>query len=144
MPRKIPGIKQRFYVYTLSDERDGRVFYVGKGSGNRIYNHQDEARSGHACYKCMTIRMIWNAGFAVNGTIVHETEQEEEALQYERDLVAEYGIENLCNVHPGGAGLSKRLREIRRNVLALEHKKPTGPMVLKGRPPQRDRPRKVR
>ncbi len=28
-----------FYVYLLRDPRDGQVFYVGKGVGNRVYAH---------------------------------------------------------------------------------------------------------
>lgn len=27
----------KFYVYALVDPRDNHIFYVGKGSGNRIY-----------------------------------------------------------------------------------------------------------
>jgi hypothetical protein len=33
-----------WYVYLLGDPRSGAVFYVGKGSGNRAYQHGAEAR----------------------------------------------------------------------------------------------------
>ncbi|WP_157674329.1 LEM-3-like GIY-YIG domain-containing protein [Agrococcus carbonis] len=33
----------RYYVYTLRDPRDGQVFYVGKGIGDRINAHVREA-----------------------------------------------------------------------------------------------------
>jgi hypothetical protein len=32
-----------FYVYALQDPRDNRVFYVGKGMGNRWYSHLEDA-----------------------------------------------------------------------------------------------------
>ena len=28
-----------YYVYRLIDPRNGQTFYVGKGKGNRIFNH---------------------------------------------------------------------------------------------------------
>lgn len=33
-----------YYVYVLRDPRSGRVFYVGKGVGNRVYAHAADAR----------------------------------------------------------------------------------------------------
>lgn len=32
-----------FYVYALRDPRDGQVFYVGKGVGDRVFAHEREA-----------------------------------------------------------------------------------------------------
>ena len=29
----------KYYVFFLRDPRNGQVFYVGKGRGNRIFNH---------------------------------------------------------------------------------------------------------
>lgn len=43
---RIPGevaAVLRYYVYALRDPRDGRVFYVGKGIGDRINAHAREA-----------------------------------------------------------------------------------------------------
>ena len=35
------------YVYVYIDPRDGQVFYVGKGKGNRLFSHlEDQAESG--------------------------------------------------------------------------------------------------
>lgn len=35
-----------FFVYDLIDQRDGGVFYVGKGKGNRPFHHEREALAG--------------------------------------------------------------------------------------------------
>lgn len=35
-----------WYVYTLADPRDGAVFYVGKGKGNRAWQHEAGVRNG--------------------------------------------------------------------------------------------------
>ena len=36
----------KYYVYHLIDPRDNSVFYIGKGTGNRINDHQKEALRG--------------------------------------------------------------------------------------------------
>lgn len=52
----------RAYVYALRD-LNGTVFYVGKGQGNRCFQHLDEARSNvRGTVKLDTIRQIWNDG----------------------------------------------------------------------------------
>ena len=46
---KIKGFSQRsieslaYYVYALVDPRDNRIFYIGKGKGNRIFQHAKDA-----------------------------------------------------------------------------------------------------
>lgn len=58
----------RYYVYALRDPRDGRVFYVGKGIGDRINSHLREAgkdpESERA--KLRTINDIEAAGLEVD------------------------------------------------------------------------------
>ncbi len=33
----------KYYVYLLIDPRDDKIFYVGKGYGNRVFYHINEA-----------------------------------------------------------------------------------------------------
>jgi hypothetical protein len=91
----------KFYVYTLI-RPDGRIFYVGKGQGNRIYNHEWEARRGHKCHKCNVIRKIWESGDHIGKEVVYRTHDEQAAYDYERDMINEIGFQNLTNLVPGG------------------------------------------
>lgn len=50
------------YVYLLLDPRDGRPFYVGKGKGDRVFNHLAAARRGADGPKGDRIREIYAAG----------------------------------------------------------------------------------
>jgi len=91
----------RFYVYALA-RPDDRVFYVGKGQGPRVYDHERYAHRGHKCHKCNIIRKIWKQGKEVRRYILFTTDDEREALDYEHEMVMLYGRENLCNRTDGG------------------------------------------
>lgn len=93
-----------FYVYELIDPRTGRVFYVGKGKGNRINHHETEARKGRLSRKCDLIRQIEADGLTIEKRKVKRFEIEDEAYEYEAELIEHYGLRNLTNVVPGGWG----------------------------------------
>lgn len=94
----------KFYVYTLAypPEMGGAVFYVGKGQGNRIDNHERDAGYGVQDERCNVIRSIQAAGFGVVKTKTLENISDDEARTEERRLIAEYGRENLTNRSGGG------------------------------------------
>lgn len=93
-----------FYVYTLVDPRDGAVFYVGKGKGDRLSQHEAEARKGKPGAKCERIRAIWADGVEVVRKRVAHFATETAALREEERLIREIGLRNLTNIAPGGRG----------------------------------------
>ncbi len=93
----------RFYVYVLA-RPNGTPFYVGKGNGRRLRDHMCEARRACQCQKCRTIRKVWRQGGEVVGSIVFRTDDEQEAFDHERALIAQYGRQTLCNQTDGGEG----------------------------------------
>lgn len=85
-----------FYVYVHKRKTDGSVFYVGKGTRSRATKRRD--KNPH-----------WDAVVAKHGLdveIVISGVQEWYAFELERDLIAYYGREKLCNMTDGGDGIS--------------------------------------
>ena len=92
----------KFYVYALIDPRNKKIFYVGKGHGNRWYHHIKEANAADpnsASLKLKTIQDIHDSGNAVKVFIVrHGIENEKVAYEIEAavmsacELIQEYGV----------------------------------------------------
>lgn len=99
----MPHSQYHFYVYLLLDP-DRHPFYVGKGLGGRILDHEREAKNGHDCPKCDVIRAIWSAGGQIGRAIVFETDDEQEAFAREAELIEQYGLTTLTNKVAGGRG----------------------------------------
>ncbi len=100
-------MNEQFHVYLLSDPRDGRAFYVGKGTAapGGAPSHEvappDEADRSARAGK---IREILHAGLEVRREIVRCFENEEEAGDFEAIMIAAIGLGNLTNDNAGGAG----------------------------------------
>lgn len=92
-----------FYVYLLTDPRDGRVFYVGKGKGKRMLSHQRDARRLDSVNPRKTARIleILDAGLQVDARLFESGLDEAKALTLERTLIAAIGKQNLTN-HASG------------------------------------------
>jgi hypothetical protein len=109
------------YVYTLAYP-DGRVFYVGKGTGKRIDRHEQDARraqGSHNPYKDNTIRLIWSRGEQVLKTKLALFDTHEEACLYEIALI--FFMDNLTNLSIGGEnaiGLSDEIENARRQKIS--------------------------
>ncbi len=86
-----------YYVYRLVDPRNGRTFYVGKGTGNRVFQHVAEALElpDRLSLKLDTIREIEASGSKVQYVIHRHGLSEEQAFLVESSLIDAY--EELTN-----------------------------------------------
>jgi len=101
----------RFYVYELLDPRfqPPRTFYIGKGTEDRMYEHEKETRrllkrsiksKGAAmAMSCKHKRIleIWDDGYEVGHEVVFRTDNEQEAYQVESRRIDHFGLERLTN-----------------------------------------------
>lgn len=71
-----------FYVYGLIDPRNRKIFYIGKGSNHRVFEHEKESINGinNKTLKIKTIQDIKNAGLEVEKVIINSNITEEQAL----------------------------------------------------------------
>ena len=100
-----------YYVYVLVDPRDDSIFYVGKGTGQRLLAHGDEAllrtgpggRSG----KVARIREIHDVGLEPRIDVIRHGLDEEQAFHVEGALID--GFDGLTNVVRGHGTAQGRL-----------------------------------
>lgn len=89
-------MEKKYYVYEHREKDTGRVFYVGKGFGNRKTRKCDR----NVYWK----RVEAKHGFSAH--ILYDGLSEAEAHDLERKIIDAYGRENLCNLTDGGEGVS--------------------------------------
>src|SRR6056297_87345 len=94
-----------YYVYRLIDPRNGETFYVGKGKGNRVFQHMkgaiDLKGTDSISEKLNTIYEILNAGLDVIHVIHRHGMDEKIAFEVEAAVIDSYP--NTTNI-VGGAG----------------------------------------
>lgn len=95
-----------FYVYILIDPSTDLVFYVGKGKGNRMYEHKTEALKKQHYNKHLQnkILKIHSADLSIKYDKVFVSNIEEEVFAKEIETILYFGIDNLCNLTEGGEG----------------------------------------
>lgn len=117
---EVSGQHLQHYVYVLRDPRDGKIFYVGEGSGARVLDHLGdtiEAESGQRAHTAKTRRIaeIWSVGEMVDWQIVsrgYTTQDEAE--------VAEAAVMSAVAASQNGALL---------NLIAGKHGTTRGPVL---------------
>lgn len=78
----------KFYVYILIDPRDNKIFYVGKGYGNRVFSHiNDSIFNPNTTEKLEIIRSIKIDNLKVKHFIIKHGLEENEALIVESVLI---------------------------------------------------------
>jgi len=91
----------KFYVYRLVDPRNGETFYVGKGQGNRVFQHAEgKFGPGSLSEKFERIREIKLAGLKVIHIIHRHGLDNDTAFEVEAALIDAYpGITNIMEGH---------------------------------------------
>jgi hypothetical protein len=107
IPRRVCE-KLKFYVYLYVDPRTLRPFYVGKGQGNRIYSHLDDAED---CEKVKRIVELRKLGLEPVLEILKFGITEREAFLVESAVIKLLGVDELTNRVKGhGAAENGRAR----------------------------------
>lgn len=115
------------YVYYLEDPRDRTIFYVGKGQGDRVFQHMKEAeiylgQEKAPTQKLARIRDILSANLRPRHVILRSGLGEGEAFEVEAAMIDLLGIENLTNM-VRGLGTDRGIREAER-LYAVAPRKP--------------------
>ena len=121
----------QYYVYRLIDPRNGQTFYVGKGKGNRVFAHVNDALKSYegesyedseedeVSSKILQIRDIKNAGLEVIHVIQRYGLTEKEAFEVEAALIDAYGeLTNLQGGHASERGVNNA--EVLQRELSFE------------------------
>ena len=93
------------YAYPYPEEMVGSMFYVGKGLGNRMYQHLANARQ-HVDTSCsIKIREIWEMGFETHPQVLYQNIGERDALILEKRFIRRYArLGELVNQRGSYAG----------------------------------------
>ena len=103
-----------YYVYGLIDPRDNNVFYIGKGTGNRVFDHESQSQKSpnSQILKLSTIKEIKDAGLEVKKIIISSNLTESEAFAAEAALINAFNymfsnkLTNIASGHHSHEALS--------------------------------------
>lgn len=90
------------------DPLSNKVFYVGKGTGDRAYTHNQFKDGNNNYYKDSFIKNLHKQGLNPVVKIVKYFSDEQEAYNYEERLIESIGIDNLTNITENARPPSKQ------------------------------------
>ena len=119
-----------YYVYGLIDPRSKQIFYIGKGTKDRVFNHEKESQNSQDSenLKLKTIADIKADGFEVEKIIINSNLTEEEAFAAEASLINAFnyvnnaGLTNIVAGHHSKEALSVYEYERIYGAVLLEEK----------------------
>lgn len=119
-----------YYVYGLIDPRNKQLFYIGKGTKNRVFEHEKESlvNPDSKQLKLQRILEIKCAGLEVEKIIINSNLTEEEAFASEASLinafnyVSDAGLTNIVAGHHSAQALSVDEYERINGAVLLEEK----------------------
>ncbi|WP_333684672.1 LEM-3-like GIY-YIG domain-containing protein [Pontibaca methylaminivorans] len=122
------GEKLLFYVYRLIDPRNGETFYVGKGRGNRVFQHVNAVRASDVSDDGVT-----------DGTIDDQVPDDDESLKVQRILdIRRAGLGVIHIIHRHGIEDARTAFEVEAalidvyaglaNAVSGHHSNDRGPM----------------
>ena len=89
---------EKYYVYCHKNPTTNEIFYVGKGNGNRVYQHIQESQSAEG-YENIKLDRIKSIGIAnVEHIILRHGVDEKTAFEIEAAVIDLIGISNLTNL----------------------------------------------
>jgi len=109
---EITSERLQYYVYALVNPKNNIPFYIGKGNGNRVFMHKEDALNGdEKTLKLETIRALKEEGLLVNHIIIRHGLTEKESFEVEASLIdfGDYFGFNLSNIVQGQHSENKGL-----------------------------------
>lgn len=86
------------YVYIYSDPITEKIFYVGKGKGNRVFDHLKDKKE---CEKVDYLNTLLNKGLQPKIEILIHGIEDDSVLRIESAIIDLLGIANLTNKQVG-------------------------------------------
>lgn len=128
--------KKKYYVYRLIDPRTFLTFYVGKGSGDRVYQHVKDVKSlidknnDAVSLKVQQIAEILACGKQVISIIHRWGLTEKEAFEVEAALIDAYPrLTNIQSGHGSDRG-AITLEDFEKFVLATDYSEPSEKYII--------------